>query len=275
MAVATRKLTTTEAEIRQARMPFWQQVTMLTWRNLKIVVRTPEGIIPSIAISVFFLLIYDGSFSEAATFIPGLGSNYLAFILPFSLVSSALSGSSVVGLSLVRDIESGYFDKLLLTPVSRAALLLGPILAGGVALAFQTVLVIVLALIIGMDVATGVPGLLAVLGLSMLVGIGFGGFTVGVALRTGSAAATSGASFLFFPLSFLTAANVPLELLTGWIKTAATLNPITYILEAMREILRFGWDGDIIAKGLIACAVLFFIPYLFALTGLRARTRRK
>ncbi len=275
MAVAARKLTTETTSISSAHMPFVLQVTTLAWRSLVTMIRTPAAVLPAVLISVFFLLIYQGSFSEAATFLPGLGDNYLAFILPFSLISAALSGSSVVGQNIVRDIENGYFDKLLLTPVSRAALLLGPIIAGGVVLALQAAIVVVIGLLLGMETKTGVLGVLAVMGLSMLVGIGFGGFTVGVALRTGNAGATSGASFLFFPLSFLTAANVPLELLTGWIKTAATLNPITYVLEAMRSILRVGWDADIIAKGLIGCAVLFIFPYIFALMSLRSRTRRK
>ncbi|MBC7872331.1 MAG: hypothetical protein H7Y09_15920, partial [Chitinophagaceae bacterium] len=166
MAVAAQKQKVTRTETtasREGGMPFLLQVSTLTWRSLMTILRSPAEIIPSIFISVFFLLIYEGSFSQAASFIPGLGANYIAFILPFSLVSGALSGSSSASQNLVRDIENGYFDKLLLTPVSRAALLLGPILAGGLALAVQTIIVILLGLLLGLESVTGILGLIAVL----------------------------------------------------------------------------------------------------------------
>ncbi|MBK8023807.1 MAG: ABC transporter permease [Chloroflexi bacterium] len=203
------------------------------------------------------------------------GQSYLGFILPLSIVSAALSGASVAGQSIVRDIENGYFDKLMLTPVNRAALLLGPMIAGAILLAMQTVVVVVIALLLGLEPVTGPLGLVGVIGIALLLGVGFSGFTVGIALRTGNAAATSGASFLFFPLSFLTATFVPYDLLTGWIKTAAFINPITYILDAMRTILNTGWDGEIILRGIGACAAMGLVLFIWAYTGLRSRTKRK
>jgi ABC-2 type transport system permease protein len=181
----------------------------------------------------------------------------------------------VAGQSIVRDIENGYFDKLLLTPVSRGALLIAPIVAGALVLGLQTGIVVVIGLLMGLDPQTGFLGLGAVMGYALLLGTGFAGFTVAIALRSGNAAATQGATFLFFPLTFLTATFVPVSLLSGWIKTAAEYNPITYILEAMRSLLLSGWEGDALLKGFIACGVLGTFTYIFALSSLRARTRRK
>lgn len=256
--------------------PLLLQISMMTWRNLVVMFRTPEAVIPAIIISVFFLFVYEASLGNAANSIPGLTSaGYLAFILPVSVVSASLSGSGVAGQSLVRDIENGYFDKLLLTPVSRSALLLGPILAGAIILVLQTLIVIGVGLVMGLTPATGVGGLLAVLVYSLLIGMGFAGLSVGIALRTGNAAATQSSGFLFFPLTFLTATFVPLDLLGGWLKVAATINPITYVLDAMRSVLLTGWDADVLLTGLLACAAMGIIPFLFALTSLQARTRRK
>ena len=70
----------------------------------------------------------------------------------------------------------------------------------------------------GLESATGVAGLLVVVGLAILLGSGFAGFTVSAALGSGNATVTNAASFLFFPLTFLTASFVPLELLSGWLK---------------------------------------------------------
>ena len=168
------------------------QIALITRRNLTVIFRTPQALLPPLVISIFFLVIYESTLGEAAGFLPGLsGNSYLGFILPLSLVSSALSGSSLAAQNLVRDIENGYFDKLLLTPVSRAALLLGPILAGGFILGLQAIVVIGVALLMGLESATGVAGLLVVVGLAILLGSGFAGFTVSAALGSGNAAVTN------------------------------------------------------------------------------------
>ena len=278
MSIVTnaKSITLQTADTRTGKAPFWLQVTMMTWRTLLTTFRTPAAVIPGLAISGFFLLVYNASLGNASNFLPGLaGKSYLAFILPVSVVSSALSGAGVAGQAIVRDISTGYFDKLLLTPINRGALLLGSIIAGAIVLGLQTAIVIVIGLLMGLKPETGVVGLLAVMGLALLLGTGFSGFTVGIALRTGNAAATQGGSFLFFPLTFLTATFVPVALLSGWIKTAAIYNPITYILEAMRSVLLDGWQPEILGRGLLSASVLGVILFIFALVSLRARTARR
>lgn len=274
MTAITKPLTQTQTVEKSKGMPLWKQITMMTWRNLVVIRRTPASVIPGLMISVFFLFIYEASLSGAATFFLA-GQSYLAFILPVSIISASLSGSGLAGQYIVRDIENGYFDKLLLTPISRVALLSGPVLAGAIILGFQTSLILGVAILMGLESATGFAGILAVLGFAMLLGTGFAGFGVTVALLTGSAAATSGASFAFFPLTFLTATFVPINLLDGWLKTAAEWNPITYILQATREILLNGWNWEYIGQGLIACAILGLVPFFISLWALRQRTTRK
>jgi ABC-2 type transport system permease protein len=257
----------------KANLPY--QISLLTRRNLTAIFRTPEALIPPIAISVFFLLIYESTLGGAANFVPGLsGNSYLGFILPLSIVSSALAGAGLASQNLVRDIESGYFDKLLLTPVSRTALLLGPILAGALILGLQTGIVIGVGLLMGLEPVTGLTGLLAVIGMAVLLGTGFAGFTVSAALGSGSAAVTQSAGFIFFPLTFLTASFVPLALLDGWLKTAARANPITYVLEGMRDILNVGWVSASFWQGIVACLILAIAMYALAAFALRFRTRR-
>lgn len=254
---------------------FLLHIAMVAWRNLVTISRTPEALLPPLAISLFFLVIYNSTLGEAAGFIPNLGGNsYLGFILPLSIVSSSLAGAGIAAQNLVRDIERGYFSKLLLTPINRGTLLLGPIVAGAIILGIQTSIVIGVALIMGLKSATGILGLLAVIALSVLLGTGFSGFTVSAALGSGSAAATQGASFIFFPLTFLAPTFVPLDLLGGWLKAAARVNPITYVLEAMRGLLNSGWDGPTVGRGVLACLVMAIAMYALAAIALRVRTRR-
>lgn len=251
------------------------QLLLVVRRNLVSISRTPEALLPPLAISLFFLVIYNSTLGTAAGFIPDLGGNsYLGFILPLSIVSSSLSGAGIAAQNLVRDIENGYFDKLLLTPISRASLLLGPILAGALILGLQAAIVLGVGVLLGLNPSTGLPGLFVVIALAVLLGTGFAGFTVSAALGSGSAAATQGASFIFFPLTFLAPTFVPLELLSGWLKTAATFNPITYVLEGMRDLINTGWNGDTLWKGVLACLILACAMYMLAAFALRVRTRR-
>jgi ABC-2 type transport system permease protein len=275
MAQATMTATTMTAKARP-RLPFLMQVSMMTWRTLVMTFRTPAAVLPSLIISGFFLLVYQATLGDAAQFLPGLsGNSYLGFILPLSIVSASLSGAGTAGQNIVRDIENGYFDKLMLTPVSRGALVLGPMIAGAVVLVIQSLLVTGIGLLLGLESQTGLLGLVGIQVFALILGISFAGFTVGIALQSGNAAATQGASFLFFPLTFLTATFVPVNLLSGWIRTAAEYNPITYVLEAMRALLLQGWDAEIMLRGLLSCVLLGVITYSFALISLRSRIKRK
>ena len=259
---------------KEPRQPFLAQVISLAGRTLVVNLRVPSAIIPSLAISLFSLFVYNAQFTGvASSFLAG--QSYIGFILPLALISGALSGGTVAAGTIANDIERGYFDKLSLTPVSRWALLLGPMIAGGIILAVQAILITLVGLLLGLQPATGAAGVLVVIGFALLLGVGFSGLTVMVALITGNAAATAGSSFLFFPLTFLTSTFVPTDQLTGWIKIAAQINPITYALEAMRAILNTGWDGTLIFKGLLAGGLMFVVLFALALYGLRARTRRR
>lgn len=261
------------ARRREMGMPAPVQVLALLGRTLRITVQQPFSVFTPLLISLFFLFIYQGQLGGAADFFLE-GTDYLGFILPLSIVSAAFSGAGLSGQTLVRDIETGYFDKLLLTPANRWAILLGPMLAAALVLVVQTFALIGVALLLGLKITTGVAGVATVLGLTLLVGLGFGAFTTGVALLSGNAAATQSASFLFFPLSFLTATFVPIDLLEGWLAAAARLNPITYVLQAGRALINTGWDGTAVAQGMLAGGLLFAVFFVFTLVGLRVRTRR-
>ena len=258
---------------RQA-MPIAVQVGTLMTRTLRVNLQQPFSTLTPLLISLFFLFIYEGQLGEAANFFLS-GQDYLGFILPLSILTAAFTGSGLAGQTLVRDIESGYFDKLLLTPASRWAILFGPMLAAATVLVFQTFVLIGVALLLGLDIVTGFRGVATILGLTLLVGLGFGAFTTGVALISGSAAATESSSFLFFPLSFLTATFVPIDLLEGWLAVAARFNPITYVLQAGRALINDGWDTVAVLEGAAAGGVLFALLFAFALFGLRVRTRRQ
>jgi ABC-2 type transport system permease protein len=246
------------------------EVFLLVWRSLRGSLRTPIALIPNIAISVFFLFVFNSGLSSVAQ-LPGFRGSYLAFIIPVAIVSASVGGAGTAGQSLVTDIESGYFTKLLLTPASRLSLIWGPMIAGAVILVGQVVLILVLGLVLGLRSAAGPAGLILVVSFAFLWGMAFSGYAVFMALKTKSGAATEAATFAFFPLIFLSTTFVPKEYIGAtWLKWAATVNPTTYIYEAMRSLLIDGW---VLRPLLVGMAVMLAFATLTGVMALRAATR--
>ncbi|NOK59463.1 MAG: hypothetical protein GFH27_549283n77 [Chloroflexi bacterium AL-W] len=260
--------------IRADKQSFFMSVWMMTRRSVTVLTRTPLEIIVPILLGIFFLVVYESSLrGAAALFLKG--QSYLGFILPLSVISAGLSGAGIGGQAIIRDIQSGFFDKLLLTPIHRSALLLGPMIACAFAQALQALIIILLALLLGLESATGLVGLLVVLGLTLLIGLGLSGFVIGIALCTKSAGVTGASTFLVFPLTFLAPIFTPLELLQGWIRVAAEINPLTYILEVGRTLINVGWETEIVLHGFAAPILLALFGFGFAYLSLQVGTKRR
>ena len=248
-------------------------VLLLVWRSLRNSLRTPAALIPNIAISIFFLFVFNAGLSSVAD-LPGFKGSYLAFIIPVSIVSASVGGAGSAGQALVRDIESGYFTKLLLTPASRLALIWGPMVAGAILLVAQVVLILGLGLALGLRAAAGPGGMILVLFYAFLWGMAFAGYAVFIALKTKNGAAAEAATFAFFPLIFLSTTFVPLEYIDAtWLKWAATINPTTYIYEAMRSLLIDGWVGRPLLTGLGVVLAFATLTGLLALRQARRSTQ--
>ena len=231
-----------------------------TWvlgqRALREALRTPDSLIPTLFIPMFFLVVNVGQAgkifpAETTPFLEGQG--YAAFQLPSSLLLAASFGTAA--LYLVEDIEGGYFDKLRAAPVGRTAIVLGRLVAEAAKNVVITTIMILLALPFGISIATGPLGFLLLLALTAGWAVVFAGFMQLIALKTRSAAATNSGGLVFFPLLFLTPNFVPRELLTRPMEIAATFNPVTYIMEAMRAFILDGWDWDTMGRGFAVVAV--------------------
>lgn len=250
-----------------------------TWlmavRNVKTTLRNPFSFIPNLIISAFFLLVYEGGLSGISQLPTFEGADYLAFILPVSIVSAAIGGAGGAGQSIVKDIENGFFSRLLLTPASRLAIVLGPIIAGMLQLLVQTLLIIGMAFLLGLNVKTGIGGILFVLLIAIGWGLAFAGYSVGIALRTKNAQAAQAGTFIFFPLIFLSTTFVPYELIDAqWLKIAAVINPTTYIFESMRTVLIDGWVFWDLMQGVIAIVIVSAITITFAAVSAKGAVSR-
>ena len=248
-------------------------ILLLILRSLRNSMRTPAAVIPNVAISVFFLFVFNAGLSSVAN-LPGFKGSYLGFIIPVSIVSASVGGAGAAGQSLIRDIESGYFTKLLLTPTSRLALVWGPMVGGAVLLVGQVILVLALGLALGLKAAAGPGGLILVLFFAFLWGMAFAGYAVFIALKTRNGAAAEAATFAFFPLIFLSSTFVPKQYITAtWLRWAATVNPTTYIYDAMRSLLIDGWKARPLLIGLGVMLAFATFTGLLALRQARRATQ--
>jgi ABC-2 type transport system permease protein len=171
---------------------------------------------------------------------------------------------------VANDIESGFLNRLALTPLRRTALMLGQ-LAGIVVLGLiQAVTFIVVGLTAGAHLEAGVPGALVIVVLAVLISLGFGTLGAFVALRTGSGEAVQGIFPLLFAALFISSMAMPRNLIEiDWFRTIATYNPVSYMLEAIRSLMIVGWDGEALALGFGAAAGLAAVALTAASSALR------
>jgi ABC-2 type transport system permease protein len=229
--------------------------------------RTPEALLPTLFIPLFFLVVNVG---QAAKIFPAAsteflyGQGYGAFQLPSSLLLAASFGTAA--LFLVEDIEGGYFDKLRASPVPRSAIVLGRLIAEVAKGALIAAAIVLLGVIFGISIASGLVGFVLLVILTALWAAVFVGFMQLIALKTRSAAATNSAGLIFFPLLFLTPNFVPRDLLTRPMEIAATLNPVTYLMEALRSLILQDLVWEDILPGF---AVVFVLGALMLFLNVR------
>jgi ABC-2 type transport system permease protein len=249
---------------------FARDLVSVAIRALRQIPREPEAIIPALIIPVFFYVVNVGALSSVAE-AAGV-TDFKAFQLPVAIIF-AVTGVSRAS-ALVSDINDGYFDRLLLTPMSRPALLLGLMVADFALVIALSIPVIILGAVVGVQFVTGIAGILVFLLLAGLWGLAFTGFPYAIALKTGNPAAVNSSFLLFFPFAFLTTAFLPQEALTGWLSTLATYNPVTYVLAALRSLLTEGWALTPLLQGVIAILGVAAVSHTLAFMALRGRVSR-
>ncbi len=226
-------------------------------RSLREAVRQPDALFMTMFIPVFFLVVNTGQAadifpSESTGFLEGQG--YGAFQLPITLLLAASFG--MAALFLVEEIESGYFDKLRSIPIPRYSMVLGRLVAEGAKCVVIASVILLIALPFGVSIASGPLGFVLLVALTALWGVVYAGFMQLIALKTRSAAATNSGGLIFFPLLFLTPNFVPRDLLTEPMEVAATLNPVTYLMEAMRSLILVDIDWGEVWPGFAVVAIL-------------------
>ena len=248
-----------------------RDLTSIAGRALRAVPRDMAVVIPPVFIALFFFVVNIATLQKATSSIPHF--NYTAF----EMATAVLLG--VTGVSrapaLVLDIQNKYFDRLLLTPVRRTAILLGHMAADVAVAAVLTLPILFLGFVLGVRFHGGPLGVIGFVVLASLWSLAFAGFAYAIALRTGNPAAVNSTFLLFFPFLFLTTSYVPRSELSGWLNTVAGLNPVTYLLGGLRA-LEVGGGGQWVPIGqaLLAVGAVGLVSMTLCFAALRGRVKR-
>jgi ABC-2 type transport system permease protein len=254
---------------------FPQQARYLAWRSVIRTMRQPIVIVPPLVFPLFLLAI-NSSGLGAATDIPGFPTtSYLAFALAFPFMQGAIFSTNTAGTNVAQDIDTGFFNRLSLTPMSGPSLLVvqltGVLLIG----TLQAVAFLAAGLAAGASIAAGPLGVPVLFALSLLIAAAFGAIGLFAALRTGSSEAVQGLFPLMFILLFLSSATMPRDLIAHeWYRTVATINPVSYLIEGLRSLIITGWDAEALALGFGAAAAIFVVALVGATLALRERMVR-
>jgi ABC-2 type transport system permease protein len=265
----------TEAVRSAVRSGLLWQVGMLARRSVVRTLRQPMMVVPSLLFPLLFLSINSNGL-DSATRLPGFPTDsYFDFALAISFVQGALFSANSAGTNVASDIESGFLNRLSLTPLRRVALMMGQ-LAGILALGLiQAVTFLVVGVAFGSGIAAGVAGALVIVAMSLTISLAFGCIGAFVALRSGSGEAVQGVFPLFFAALFLSSLSLPRDLIeTDWFRTVATYNPVSYMLEGIRSLVITGWDGEAIALGFACAGGVALIALTAASSALRTRMVR-
>lgn len=252
--------------------PVWLQTRELARRSLVRTLRQPAQVVPTITFPLFLLAINAGGL-DAATGIPGFPTDsYLTFALAVPFIQSGIFAVSNGGADLARDIETGFLDRLALTPMSGAALIAGQ-LAGVVALGLLNAVVYLgVGLAAGATLEAGVAGALVLFALSLVIVFAFGCVGVYAAFRFGDGEAVQGLFPVMFVFLFLSSMALPRDLIEQeWFRTVATLNPVSYLIEGVRSLFIVGFDGRALALA-FGCGMAIGVAFLALSVG-RLRTR--
>lgn len=236
---------------------FFSDWYYLSIRCTKQIWRPVMALIPSLFIPIFFFFVNSASLQSFAK-VEGFpeGVSYKDFIAPIALFTAIFFSAGNAGIELVQDIASGYFKKLLIMPINRLAIVMGRLTEIAVQAVMQGLIVLILLLVAGVQIKTGVLGVLAIFALLILFAMAWGSLSMIFALRTQNVRLVQSMFILVFPFLNLTTSQTPMPLLPKWFQVVATYNPVTYIVEGVRGLVLYDWSTPAIWQGFAVAGTL-------------------
>jgi ABC-2 type transport system permease protein len=253
----------------------WPQVGAIARRSVLRTARQPASVIPPLIFPVALMAV-NAAGLQSSTELEGFPTDsFLAFALAVPFIQGALFSTMNAGTDLARDIQTGFVNRLALTALRDWALLSGQ-LAGVVALGIvQAVFYLVVGLASGVEFESGPAGIVVLLVYAAIVSLAFGALGAWLAFRTGSGETIQALFPVLFVFLFISSMNTPRNLIgVDWFRTAATLNPVSYMIECVRSLIVTGWDAQALALGFGFTIIVGFLSVILASRALRSRMTR-
>jgi ABC-2 type transport system permease protein len=254
---------------------FVDQVYLLGRRSVVRTIRQPANVVAPLLFPMLLLAVNSGGL-KAETHLPGFPTNsFVAFALAVPFIQGALFATMNTGTDLARDIQTGFLNRLSLTPMRGIALLAGQ-LGGVVVLGIaQATVYLAVGYAVGVRLQSGAAGVLVLFLFAILVSLGFGALGAFAALQTGSGEAVQSLFPAFFVFLFISSMNIPRNLIEAtWFRDLATANPVSYLLECVRSLIIVGWDGEALALGFGIAGAIVAVALALASWALRVRMAR-
>lgn len=248
------------------------QYAALSRRALVTTFRQPRYFIPSLLFPLLFMALSSSAFART-TELPGFppADSFLQFLVCTTIIQGALFSSIAAGSDMAGDIEGGFFDRLIASPVARSSIIAGRVMGSFVFGFLQAWFYFGVAFAFGMRFSGGLLGMLGVAVVAAVFSAGVGSISAAFAIRTGSSEAVQGAFPLLFSLMFLSSGFFPRSLMHGWFQDAATFNPLSHMIEGLRHQAIYGLDVTELATSLAIAAGFFVFGLSMALLALRRR----
>ena len=249
-------------------------VVALARRALRNALRRPQFLAPLVIFPGMFLAVNVGGLART-TELPGFGevNGFLDFQLAAAITQSCLLGGVTAGIATALEIEGGFFDRLVTSPIPRVALVLGRLVATGVLAAAQVVFFLVIGLVFGATIEGGLLGALLVVAIGTLSGVAFGSIGLFLAFRARNASTVQGIFPLVFVILFVSSAFFPRELLEAPASWVADVNPLSYIAEGMRDPIITSVSAGPVLAGMAAALGVGLVFGALAVLALRGRLR--
>lgn len=240
-------------------------------RSIKRIVRRPQSLMPIFLVPTMFLVVTSGGAARAVD-LPGFPEvdSFFQFAIAGAIVQSTMLGGLMAGINMSIDVDNGFFDRMIVAPVPRSALVIGRVLGSAAVALFQACLYLALGVIFGASIEGGLLGILLILMLAGVCAASIGGLAVALSLRA-QAQYVQGVFPLVFVIIFLSSAFFPREMLTGPAKSVADYNPISYLAEGMREPIISGVSGSVEMKAFLVGFAMTAFTTLIAVWALRVR----
>jgi ABC-2 type transport system permease protein len=223
-------------------------------RDLLALWRQPIWIGVTLVQPVIWLLLF-GALFESVSGIPGFASDsYIEFIAPGVVMFTAFFSAGWSGMTIIEELDRGVLDRLLVSPMQRLALIAGRLAQGTVTIVIQSLVIVLLAVIVGAEFENGVVGVAVMIALAGLIGAGFAALSNALALVIRREESLIGAvTFLQLPLAFLSVAFMQKDLMPGWMQSVAGFNPLNWAVESGRAAVSAspGWGEIAVHAGLL------------------------